>query len=47
MVTHSVTMNRFDVPTISRYYARRRQRARAREEEGDQSTAAPTSRPAK
>ncbi len=26
IVTHSVTMNRFDLPSISRYYARRRRR---------------------
>jgi uncharacterized protein (TIGR02421 family) len=32
-VTHSVTMNRFSLPTISRYYARRRERARDREEQ--------------
>jgi len=31
-VTHSVTMNRFDLPSISRYYARRRERSRARGE---------------
>jgi uncharacterized protein (TIGR02421 family) len=30
IVTHSVTMNRFNLPSISRYYARRRERARAR-----------------
>jgi uncharacterized protein (TIGR02421 family) len=28
MVTHSVTMNRFSLPSISRYYARRRERRR-------------------
>jgi uncharacterized protein (TIGR02421 family) len=28
MVTHSVTMNRFSLPRISRYYARRRERGR-------------------
>jgi uncharacterized protein (TIGR02421 family) len=27
IVTHSVTMNRFDLPSVARYYARRRQRA--------------------
>ncbi len=30
MVTHSLTMNRFSVPSISRYYARRRARRGAR-----------------
>ncbi len=30
MVTHSLTMNRFSVPSISRYYARLRERNRAR-----------------
>jgi hypothetical protein len=29
MMTHSLTMNRFSVPLISRYYARRRARGRA------------------
>jgi uncharacterized protein (TIGR02421 family) len=33
IVTHSVTMNRFSLPSISRYYARRRERARARGDE--------------
>jgi hypothetical protein len=28
VVTHSVTMNRFSLPSISRYYARRRERQR-------------------
>jgi uncharacterized protein (TIGR02421 family) len=31
MVTHSITMNRFALPKISRYYARRRERRGARE----------------
>jgi uncharacterized protein (TIGR02421 family) len=31
-VTHSVTMNRFSLPSISRYYARRRERKRSWEE---------------
>jgi uncharacterized protein (TIGR02421 family) len=31
IVTHSVTMNRFSLPSISRYYARRLARTRARE----------------
>jgi uncharacterized protein (TIGR02421 family) len=34
MVTHSVTMNRFDLPKVSRYYARRRQRRGAGEAGG-------------
>ncbi|HEX8908962.1 MAG TPA: tyrosine/phenylalanine carboxypeptidase domain-containing protein, partial [Anaeromyxobacteraceae bacterium] len=29
IVTHSVTMNRFSLPSISRYYARRRERKKA------------------
>jgi uncharacterized protein (TIGR02421 family) len=48
MVTHSVTMNRFSLPSISRYYARRRERKRSREataEAGAQVTVAPKSRP--
>ncbi|HSN15772.1 MAG TPA: tyrosine/phenylalanine carboxypeptidase domain-containing protein, partial [Anaeromyxobacteraceae bacterium] len=32
MATHSVTMNRFSVPTVSRYYERRRKAGRARGE---------------
>ena len=45
VVTHSVTMNRFSLPSISRYYARRRERRRAQPPEeagrpGDQPTAA-------
>ena len=46
IVTHSVTMNRFSLPTISRYYARRRERRRALppDEAGDE-PAAPKSRP--
>jgi hypothetical protein len=42
-VTHSVTMNRFSMPTIARYYARRRERKRARADV--QETAAPKTRP--
>jgi uncharacterized protein (TIGR02421 family) len=34
-VTHSVTMNRFNLPSISRYYARRRERTRARADESE------------
>jgi len=50
VVTHSVTMNRFSLPSISRYYARRRERRRAQpfdetSRAGDQPTAAPRSRP--
>ena len=30
IVTHSVTMNRFSLPTVSRYYERRRAGAAAR-----------------
>jgi uncharacterized protein (TIGR02421 family) len=32
IVTHSVTMNRFDLPSVSRYYARRRKRKETRGE---------------
>jgi uncharacterized protein (TIGR02421 family) len=42
VVTHSVTMNRFDLPGITRYYDRRREQRRTR---ADQLTAAPNSRP--
>ncbi len=35
VVTHSVTMNRFSLPSITRYYARRRRRKRALEVERD------------
>jgi len=50
VVTHSVTMNRFSLPSISRYYARRRERRRAQPPDeagraGDPPTAAPKSRP--
>jgi uncharacterized protein (TIGR02421 family) len=51
IATHSVTMNRFDLPSISRYYARRRERTRTRDDgppgeaRDDQVTAAPKSRP--
>jgi hypothetical protein len=50
MATHSVTMNRFNLPSISRYYARRRERkTRASGATGeaadDQVTAAPKRRP--
>jgi len=52
IVTHSVTMNRFSLPSISRYYARRLERRRSRtaaEESGaaanDQVTVAPKRRP--
>jgi uncharacterized protein (TIGR02421 family) len=50
IVTHSVTMNRFSLPSISRYYARRRERRRAwspdeADRAGDQLAAAPKSRP--
>jgi len=41
MVTHSVTMNRFSLPSISRYYARRRERRRPAE-----AIAAPETEPA-
>jgi uncharacterized protein (TIGR02421 family) len=33
VITHSVTMNRFSLDKVSRYYARRRQRARGRGDE--------------
>jgi uncharacterized protein (TIGR02421 family) len=45
IVTHSVTMNRFSLPSISRYYARRHARVRARD--GDQPITPPTSFPAR
>ncbi|HEX7624088.1 MAG TPA: flavohemoglobin expression-modulating QEGLA motif protein [Anaeromyxobacteraceae bacterium] len=50
IVTHSVTMNRFSLPSINRYYARRRERrlgqpAGEEEPAGDQPVAAPKSRP--
>ncbi len=35
VVTHSVTMNRFSMPSISRYYARRRELRRAGAPDGD------------
>jgi uncharacterized protein (TIGR02421 family) len=35
LATHSVTMNRFSMPHIHRYYARRRERQHAAEEPGD------------
>ena len=44
-VTHSVTMNRFHVPGISRYYDWRRERRQTRAVEADQLTEAPKSRP--
>ncbi|HET6923874.1 MAG TPA: DUF1704 domain-containing protein, partial [Anaeromyxobacteraceae bacterium] len=31
IVTHSITMNRFNLPTVSRYYERRRRGARDRQ----------------
>ena len=34
-VTHSITMNRFSLPHITRYYARRRERKRSEVEEGE------------
>ncbi len=34
-VTHSITMNRFSLPHIARYYARRRERKRSEAGEGD------------
>jgi uncharacterized protein (TIGR02421 family) len=39
-VTHSITMNRFSLPHISRYYARRRERRQARGAEGGREAAA-------
>jgi len=49
-VTHSVTMNRFNLPSISRYYARRREKKKVWPAEEpppdvDQLTDAPKSRP--
>ena len=40
MVTHSVTMNRFNLPTITRYYARRRERQRERADGEPEATSA-------